>query len=85
MATPKVWTATDLHKGEIRIEQEGINVKFGFDYKFQDSNGDILTELPERTINLAMAISSLPPDIVDALLKIQTHLYESALEREGMD
>ena len=84
MANSKTWTAVDLKKGRITLEQVGSDIQLSFRYQFEDSNGKVIMELPTKSLIEKVPISSIPAELLTSLATIQNYVYNQALSNEGM-
>ena len=85
--TDKIWTATDIEMGVMRLSKEGylgdLYITQGYAYK--DSNGDIIEDLPQKTYTTTVAMSSLSQDMQTAIIMLFNYVYQQALINEGMN
>lgn len=85
MATPKVWTATDLDMGVMRLAMVGSDLSVIQGYTFVDDQGATIEELPQRSLQITTPFSSLPENIRQALIALNNYMYQAALNREEMN
>jgi hypothetical protein len=84
MATPKIWTATDVSQKQLRLERIGSEITAHRDFVFVDALGQPLTTLGLQMFQTTAAVSTIPPNILTALQTIDTWLYAQILAQEGM-
>jgi len=85
MATEKIWTASDIEMGVMRLNRVGLNLTLSQSYKFVDENDDELPGFPKKYVSETEALADLPVAIKNALSTINEYLYDKALEKEGME
>ena len=84
MANSKTWTAVDLKKGKITLEQVGSDIQLSFRYQFEDSSGKVIMELPTKSLIEKVPINIIPAEVLNSLIVIQDYVYNQALSNEGM-
>jgi len=85
MATPKIWTATDVSMGVMRLHYKEGNLSLMQGYSFIDNLGAKIKELPNRSVMESVTFSTLPTNIQTALTTLNTYMYNKALVKEGME
>lgn len=85
MATPKTWIASNVKMGTIRLSLNGTVLSAIQGYTFVDSVGEVIEELPARTIQKSIEFAELPTEIQTALVAINSFMYQSALIQEEMN
>ena len=82
----KTWTATDLKMGTLRLKRDDedstLFVMEG--YSYVDSGGNVIEDLPQKTISVAVNYSDIPASVATCLLTIFDYVYQQALIKEGM-
>jgi protein-tyrosine phosphatase len=86
----KIWEATDLIMGRMGIEKlqnaDGETcIQIIQNYKFLDSDENILENLGNHKIQELRTLSTVPASILSALNTIQNYMYDKALEQEQMN
>lgn len=85
MATPKTLTADDIQQGKLTIIRNGSIIHVERRYDFIDISDDIIPEWAGGRIVDDVEFSTLPANIQDALLVIDSWTYQQALLQEGME
>lgn len=85
MATPKIWTANDVKQGRLYLNP----LVAGFmlverDYQFVDGLGVALPNFGTQTLSVSVEWLTIPQNIKDALIAIDTWVYNQILGKEGM-
>lgn len=83
--TDKVWTAADLEMGVLRLNHKDQNLTLLQGYSYKDANGDVLEDLPKKSISLSVEFNMLPQDMRDSLIMLFNYVYQKALIKEGMN
>lgn len=85
--TDKVWTASDIKMGALRLKKvdDSGNISVMQGYEYTDGNGDVIEDLPKKTITSTLYWGDLPDDMKSALIKIFSYTKNKALITEGMD
>ena len=85
--TDKVWTASSLNMGTLRLTRDDDNAILHVlqGYQYADSTGTVIEDLPTKTISINIAYSNLPDDVIACLLKVFTFVENAALVKEGMN
>ncbi len=85
MATPKTFEAADIKMGTLSIYVEGGQLHHSSPYKFIDAQGQVIDRLSGGHLSGTVDWTSVPQNIKDALLAIDTWRYGLALAKEGME
>lgn len=82
----KTWTASDLEMGILRLQRVDDLGKLSLlhGYEYIDDNGDVLEDLPSKTLSKLVSYTAIPDDIKAAVIKIFEYTYNQALLDEGM-
>lgn len=83
----KTWTATDIKTGTMRLKRDDFSSVLTImqGYEYIDSNGEVIEDLPKKTLTLGVGYASIPVDIQNALLQVFDYTHQMALIAEDMD
>ena len=84
MATPKIWTATDLRQGKLTITRIGTILHVERRYNFEDIGGDVIIDIAAGRVVEDIEWAAIPPAVQAALTVIDAWTYNKALDKEGM-
>lgn len=82
----KTWTATGIKMGTLRLKQDEWlgDILAIQGYSYIDSNGDIIEDLPKKTISLTIDFSMLSTDMQNAITMLFNYVYQKALIEEDL-
>ena len=81
------WWLVDIKTGTLRLKRDDLSSALTVmqGYEYVDSNGEVIEDLPKKTLTLQVGYAAIPVDLQNALLQIFNYTHQRALITEGMD